>query len=113
MTETLSGRYVETAAFGETVRAFVPNPLPPTLDLADPALTAALTRANRALGRLDGIRLVLPNPDIFLYHYVRKEALLSSQIEGTQSSFSDLLAFETGGNTKVEASKNHAFCCVI
>ena len=101
MTETLSGRYVETAAFGETVRAFVPNPLPPTLDLADPALTAALTRANRALGRLDGIRLVLPNPDIFLYHYVRKEALLSSQIEGTQSSFSDLLAFETGGNTKV------------
>jgi len=101
MTDTLSGRYVETAAFGETVRAFVPNALPPALDLAEPALTSALTRANRALGRLDGIRLVLPNPDIFLYHYVRKEALLSSQIEGTQSSLSDLLTFETGGNAKV------------
>ena len=101
MSEALSGRYIETAAFGETVRAFVPNALPPTLDLANPDLTGALTRANRALGRLDGIRLVLPNPDIFLYHYVRKEALLSSQIEGTQSSFSDLLAFETGGNTEV------------
>ncbi|MGB6229438.1 MAG: Fic family protein [Litorimonas sp.] len=83
------------------MRAFVPNALQPTLDLADPTLTGALTRANRALGRLDGIRIVLPNPDIFLYHYVRKEALLSSQIEGTQSSFSDLLTFETGGDAKV------------
>jgi Fic family protein len=54
-----------------------------------------LERANQALGRLDGITLVLPDPDLFIYMYVRKEALLSSQIEGTQSSLSDLLLFES------------------
>jgi Fic family protein len=51
-------------------------------------------RANRALGRLDGVSLLLPDPTLFLYTYVRKEAVLSSQIEGTQSSLSDLLLFE-------------------
>ncbi|MGA9333293.1 MAG: Fic family protein, partial [Rudaea sp.] len=59
-----------------------------------PALVESLERANQALGRLDGITLMLPDPDLFLYQYVRKEALLSSQIEGTQSSLSDLLLFE-------------------
>ena len=101
MDKTLSGQYVDAFAFGESIQAFVPNALPPALDMADPRLTTALTRANRALGRLDGIRLILPNPDIFLYYYTRKEALLSSQIEGTQSSLSDLLVFETGGDARV------------
>ncbi len=91
---TLSGHYVETAAFGETVRAFVPDVLTPKLDLSAPALLSRLTEANRALGRLDGIKDMLPDLDLFLYFYVRKEALVSSQIEGTQSSFSDLLLFE-------------------
>ena len=90
MSKTLSGKYVDAFAFGEAIQAFVPNALPPALDMADTRLTQALTRANRALGRLDGIRLILPNPDVFLYYYTRKEALLSSQIEGTQSSLSDL-----------------------
>ena len=79
----------------ETVRAFRPDPLPAPDALI---LTAAdfdlMERANRALGRLDGITTLLPDPDLFLYLYVRKEALLSSQIEGTQSSLSDLLLFE-------------------
>jgi Fic family protein len=54
-----------------------------------------LEHANRALGRLDGVATLLPDPSLFLYLYVRKEAVLSSQIEGTQSSFSDLLLFES------------------
>jgi Fic family protein len=59
-----------------------------------PALIAQLERANQALGRLNGITLMLPDPALFPYQYVRKEALLSSQIEGTQSSLSDLLLYE-------------------
>jgi Fic family protein len=57
-------------------------------------LQLLLEQANQALGRLDGFTSVLPDLSLFLYAYVRKEALLSSQIEGTQSSFSDLLLFE-------------------
>lgn len=76
-------------------RAYIPFPLPPEPPLQiQGALLAQLERANQALGRLDGISLLLPEPDLFLYSYVRKEALLSSQIEGTQSSLSDLLLFE-------------------
>ncbi len=89
------GRYVASLAGGETVRAFVPDPLPPVppLDL-DGARQAALEQATLALGRLDSIALLLPDPQLFLYAYVRREAVLSSQIEGTQSSLSDLLLFE-------------------
>ena len=91
-----SGRFVTTAVAGEKVRAFVPDALPPSpssLDLA--SLLGPLTAAERALGRLDGITLLLPSPDLFLYMYARKEAVLSSQIEGTQSTLADLLRFET------------------
>jgi Fic family protein len=79
----------------EAYSTFVPTPLPPSppLDIT-PALQALLDRANQALGRLDGVTLLLPDPDQFLYTYIRKEAVLSSQIEGTQSSLSDLLLFE-------------------
>ncbi len=80
---------------GETVRAFVPRPLPPEPPLAiGPALRGRLDQALLALGRLDSITEFLPSPELFLYTYVRKEAVLSSQIEGTQSSLSDLLLFE-------------------
>ncbi|HEY8900884.1 MAG TPA: Fic family protein [Chthoniobacterales bacterium] len=98
MKRGLSGRYEVTAAFGEQVRAFVPHPLPPAppVDL-DGALGALLDRAAVAIGRLDGISIVLPDPDIFLYSYIRKEAVLSSMIEGTQSSLSDLLLYEMDG----------------
>lgn len=88
------GRYVETTAGGETVRAFVPAPLPPTPPIQVDALLARLSAADRALGRLDGVTTLLPDKALFLYMYVRKEAVLSSQIEGTQSTLSDLLLFE-------------------
>lgn len=90
-----TGHYAASFAGGETVHAFVPDPLPPTppLDLGG-ARQAALEKATLALGRLDSIALLLPDPQLFLYAYVRREAVLSSQIEGTQSSLSDLLLFE-------------------
>lgn len=79
----------------EGYSTFHPPPLPPDPPLAvDARLQSLLDRANQALGRLDGITLLLPDPDQFLYSYARKEAVLSSQIEGTQSSLSDLLLFE-------------------
>ena len=90
-----TGKFMTRRIGGEEVRLYVPRPLPP-----EPALALGsddidrLERANRALGRLDGLSQLLPDPDLFLYVYVRKEAVLSSQIEGTQSSLSDLLLFE-------------------
>lgn len=91
---TRLGHYIETSVGGERVRAFVPPPLPPDPPINVAPLLVLLTEAERALGRLDGVASILPDRDIFLYAYVRKEALLSSQIEGTQSSLSDLLLFE-------------------
>ncbi|MDP1716450.1 MAG: Fic family protein [Burkholderiales bacterium] len=92
---TRLGTHVSTSVGGETVRAFVPSPLPPDPPLAiTPHLQDLIEKANRGLGRLDGVARIFPDPALFLYMYVRKEALLSSQIEGTQSSFSDLLLFE-------------------
>jgi Fic family protein len=89
------GRFVETPVAGETVRAFVPAPLSPVPVIDVLALLERLGLAERALGRLDGITMLLPHQELFLYMYVRKEAVLSSQIEGTQSTLSDLLRFET------------------
>ena len=78
------------------MRAFLPPPLPPVPPLEISAERQdLLEKANRSLGRLDGVASIFPDPALFLYMYVRKEALLSSQIEGTQSSFSDLLLFES------------------
>lgn len=76
-------------------QAFIPNPLPPEPALEiDGEMQALLSRADRALGRLDGSIRTLPNPDLFIFMYVRKEAVLSSQIEGTQSSLNDILEVE-------------------
>jgi Fic family protein len=91
---TRLGHYETTAAGGETVRAYIPVPLPPIPAVDLSGLQTALELANQTVGRLDGIASVLPDPSLFLYMYIRKEALLSSQIEGTQSSLSDLLLFE-------------------
>ena len=93
----LSGRigsYIATTTSGETVRAYLPPPLPPKPPLDLPRLLGSIERANQALGRLDGMTSILPSTKLFVFMYVRKEALLSSQIEGTQSSLSDLLLFE-------------------
>jgi Fic family protein len=90
-----SGEFVTISTVGEECRAFVPNPLPPQPPLVwSPDLQIQFAAANAALGRLDGIASLLPDTSVFLYSYVRKEAVLSSQIEGTQSSLSDLLLFE-------------------
>jgi len=95
MKRGLNGVYRTTIIGNEAVRAFVPNPLPPSPPLEFTLERQQLIeRATLALGRLDSVTLLLPDPDVFLYAYVRREALLSSQIEGTQSSFSDLLLFE-------------------
>jgi Fic family protein len=90
---TPSGRYVTNTISGETVQAYVPYPLPPQgLDLTP--LHGLLETASRLLGELNGMAAHLPNLDLFLYHYIRQEALLSSQIEGTQSSYHDLMLHE-------------------
>lgn len=90
-----TGRYETTTTVGEAVRAFIPQSLPPTppIDLSG-ARQRTLERAQLACGRLDGVSELLPDRNLFLYAYVRREAVLSSQIEGTQSSLSDLLLFE-------------------
>src|SRR5215210_5530065 len=93
---TRAGRFVPMTSGVDGYAAFHPAPLPPDPPLQ---LTGELQRllelANQELGRLDGITTLLPDPDTLLYTYVRKEAVLSSQIEGTQSSLSDLLLFES------------------
>ena len=98
MLETVSaraGRLVSVQSGSEGYAAFVPVPLPPEPPVRiDGPTQTLLDEANQALGRLDGVSLLLPDPGQFLYSYVRKEAVLSSQIEGTQSSLSDLLLFE-------------------
>lgn len=87
-----SGRYVTQAA---GYRAFIPAPLPPVPPVRfDGAMQALMSRADQALGRLDGAVQTLPDADLFVFMYVRKEAVLSSQIEGTQSSLNDVLAAE-------------------
>ena len=93
-----TGHFEQSTTAGETVGAFVPNPLPPAppLDLAG-GTQSLMDAALLACGRLDGVSALLPDPDLFLYAYVRREAVLSSQIEGTQSSLSDLLLFELEG----------------
>ncbi len=90
-----TGRFDVATLGGERVRAFVPHPLPPSPPITlDGSLQALLEQAVLALGRLDSVVTLLPDTALFLYTYVRKEAVLSSQIEGTQSSLSDLLLFE-------------------
>lgn len=87
-----AGRYVQQPA---RFRAFIPSPLPPEPPIAvSPEMQVLLSKADRALGRLDGSIQTLPHPDLFVFMYVRKEAVLSSQIEGTQSSIQDVLAAE-------------------
>ncbi|MDQ3407897.1 MAG: Fic family protein, partial [Chloroflexota bacterium] len=91
--QSRSGRYVNQLT---GYRAFVPTELPPEppVDLA--RLSPLVSAADQAIGRLDGVARMLPNPDLFVAMYVRREAVLSSQIEGTQSSLDDVLSFQLG-----------------
>ena len=88
------GEIIKLRTGDESYTAYVPRPLPPVPALKLGSLYPLLDKANLALGRLDGMSQMIPDASLFLYMYVRKEAVLSSQIEGTQSSLSDLLAYE-------------------
>jgi len=95
MKRELQGRYVTISTVSEKAQAFVPAPLPPRPSIDwTPELRSKFDQALLALGRLDSVSTLLPDTSLFLYMYVRKEAVLSSMIEGTQSSLSDLLLFE-------------------
>ena len=89
-----AGRFIQQQT---GYKAFLPEPLPPSPALSwDAELIQLLSEADRALARLDGIGETLPNPDLFVAMYVRKEAVLSSQIEGTQATLEDILSIESG-----------------
>jgi Fic family protein len=93
----LSGRYVKQSG---GYSAFIPETLLPLSPIPmDAELTKLLSDADRALGRLDGVASILPNPDLFVTMYVRQEAVFSSQIEGTQSTLEDILQFEVDPKT--------------
>jgi Fic family protein len=95
MKRETQGEYMVISTVGEKAQAFVPAPLPPHPPIDwTPELRSKFDQAMLALGRLDGVSTFLPDTSLFLYMYVRKEAVLSSMIEGTQSSLSDLLLFE-------------------
>ena len=95
MNRPLQGYYLPISTGGEKARAFVPAPLPPEPQIEwSPELLKAFDLALVALGRLDSASTILPRTQLFLYMYVRKEAVFSSMIEGTQSSLSDLLLYE-------------------
>ena len=95
MNRDLQGQFINISTVGEKAQAFVPAPLPPAPPIEwSSELREKFDRALLALGRLDSVSVLLPDTSLFLYMYVRKEAVLSSMIEGSQSSLSDLLMFE-------------------
>jgi len=96
----MTGKYVETTVAGETVRAFVPNPLPPKLTKEDLAsLQEPIRAAETALERLRLAGEMIPSMDWFVYSFVRKEALLTSEIEGTQATLADVMSYEQTGQS--------------
>lgn len=96
-TTNRSGSFIQCDGY----QAFIPKKLPPDPPIyIDSEMQTLLSIADRALGRLDGITQILPNPELFVAMYVRKEAVLSSQIEGTQASFADILSAEYQKNSE-------------
>jgi len=90
------GRLVQGGEGNDTYWAFIPDPLPPQLNLSDPELWMTHSRADRALGELAGLGRIIPNPHILISPFLRREAVLSSQIEGTQTGIAELYAYEAG-----------------
>lgn len=101
MRSRIGSRVITTSVGEERVEAYLPPPLPPSPAVNMEMLASRLGKAHLVVGRLDGMTAILPDIPIFLYTYARQEALLSSQIEGTQSSLSDLLLFEVDGTPGV------------
>lgn len=98
----IAGKYVTQRVLGESYKAYVPEALPPTPALELDGLSKRLEEATQALTELNSMTKGIPNISLFIYMYVRKEALLSSQIEGTQSSFCDLILFENDQKPTVD-----------
>ena len=98
---------------GERYKAYISKPLPPSPPLDLSCLYPLLDKANTAIGRLDGMSMVLPDADLFLYMYIRKEAVLSSQIEGTQTSFSDFLLFENDEASRAKIDDLTEVSCYV
>ncbi|WP_413741989.1 Fic family protein [Sodalis sp. RH15] len=114
MQRGLTGRYVPSIAGSISCQAFIPHALPPSPALQiDSKLQKRINDANRALGRLDAIGMLLPDTKLFLYSYVRKEAVMSSQIEGTQSSLNDLMLFEMKGSPGVPMDDVQEVSCYV
>lgn len=110
----VTGDYVPAIAGGRACQAFIPAPLPPQPPLLlDSKLLRRINQAMLALGRLDALSTLLPDADLFLYSYVRKEAVMSSQIEGTQSSLSDLMLFEMEGIPGVPMDDVQEVSCYV
>ena len=109
-----TGRYVASIAGGVKCKAFVPATLPPKPALeVTGKLQARINQAMLALGRLDAISTLLPDAHLFLYSYVRKEAVMSSQIEGTQSSLSDLMMYEMDATPGVPMDDVQEVSCYV
>src|SRR5580704_15118147 len=109
-TSTRAGRRQRQLQGAAGYDAFIPGPLPPSPEIVvDAPMQSDLERASRALGLLEGVTQLLPDPDFFVAMYARKEAVLSSQIEGTQSTLSDVLVAERldGGGEDVREVRNY------
>ncbi len=114
MNRGLTGHYSPAIAGGIACKAFVPAPLPPNPPLEiNGKLQSRINQAMLALGRLDAISTLLPDARLFLYSYVRKEAVMSSQIEGTQSSLSDLMVYEMEGVPGVPMDDVQEVSCYV
>lgn len=114
MQRGLTGQYTSSIAGGVSCQAFIPAPLPPQpAVLLDEKLQQRLSEALVALGRLDAISKLLPSAPLFLYSYIRKEAVMSSQIEGTQSSLSDLMLYEMEGTPGVPMDDVQEVSCYV
>ena len=112
--ETRLGTYKNCSIGGNLpYRAFIPPPLPPSPQVVLDKFYPLIDKANAAIGRLDGISSILPDTAIFLFFYVRKEAVLSSQIEGTQSSLSDLLRYENNETADITIDDVTEVSCYI
>ena len=94
MKRGMQGKLVKCSITSESYNAFIPNDLPPKPEIDTTVVSSLLEKANQAIGALNGVISTVPNSAIINYMYVRKEALLSSQIEGTQSTLDDLLKYE-------------------
>jgi len=114
MNRGLTGEYISAIAGGIVCKAFVPAPLPPNPPLEiDSKLQGRIYQAMHSLGRLDAISTLLPDAHLFLYSYVRKEAVMSSQIEGTQSSLSDIMLYEMKGVPGVPMDDVQEVSCYV